>query len=474
MWLRWEGTGKYPNMEEGHMSTTDKARTPSIPAGPGLPGPVVAAAWTLSRRRLLEGLRRRYGSAFTINLMPFGPCVVLTDATLTKQLFTTDPLIAGTNDPNLGNVLGAGSTFALEGTEHRARRKRMVPPFHGRRLRAYEDLMVEETLLEAETWPQGVEFATRDPFMSLTLKIILRTVLGTRATEVPRLAELLPEVVELGARLTVSPLKEKPGRTWGAWAHYRRLRAEYDRLAFELIDEATADPLLEERDDVLAMLVQSRDEDGQPMGRQEIADELLTLFGAGHETTANTLAWAVERLRRNPAALDRIVAEVDAGGPTPFLEATILEVQRTRPVITDVGRRVIAESMTLGGWTLPRGHQVIVAIDLVHEDESAFPNAHRFDPDRFLNAPADSYSWIPFGGGTRRCIGAAFANQEMVVVLRTLLRDYELSTTYAPDEKWLSRGVSWSPADGGRAIVHRRSRPAVVTEEALHAHGVRQ
>jgi cytochrome P450 len=214
----------------------------------------VAGAWVLSRRRLLTGLRRRYGSAFTIDLMPFGPCVVLTDASLTKQLFTMNPLIAGTNDPNLGNVLGSGSTFALEGTEHRARRKRMVPPFHGRRLRAYEDLMVEETLMEAETWPQGTEFATRDPFMRLTLKIILRTVLGTRAEQVPRLAQLLPAVIELGARLTVSPFAEKPGRAWGAWARYRRMRAEYDKLAFELIDEVTADPRLDERDDVLAML----------------------------------------------------------------------------------------------------------------------------------------------------------------------------------------------------------------------------
>jgi cytochrome P450 len=444
------------------VSTIDEVRTPHLPPGPRLPGPVVAAAWVLSRRRLLDALRRRYGSAFTINLMPFGPCVVLTDASLTKQLLTTNPLIAGTNDPNLGNVLGPGSTFALEGAEHRARRKRMVPPFHGRRLRAYEDLMVEETLREAETWPQGVEFATLEPFMHLTLKIILRTVLGTRAERVPRLAELLPAIIELGARLTVSPVAEKPGRAWGAWARYRRMRAEYDQLAFELIDEAAADPSIEERDDVLAMLVQSVDEDGRPMGRQEIADELLTLFGAGHETTANTLAWAVERLRRNPSVLDRIVAEVDAGGPTPYLEATILEVQRVRPVIAELGRRVVAETMTLGNWTLPRGHQVIAAVDLVHEDESAFPAAHRFDPERFLDAPVDTYSWIPFGGGTRRCIGAAFANQEMIIVLRTLLREYELATTYAPDEKWHSRGVSWSPGRGGLAIVHRRSRPAVL------------
>jgi cytochrome P450 family 138 len=189
----------------------------------------------------------------------------------------------------------------------------------------------------------------------------------------------------------------------------------------------------------------------------------LTMFGAGHETTANTLAWAVERLTRHPALLDRLTAEVDGGG-SELVAATVLEVQRVRPVITDINRTVIAAAMPLGEWTIPRGHQVLVAIDFVQMDETVFPDPERFDPDRFLSARPGTYSWIPFGGGTRRCIGAAFADLEMNVVLRTLLRSYEFSTTYAPDEKWKSRGISWTPARGGRVVVHRRDPAHVLPQ----------
>jgi hypothetical protein len=241
------------------------------------------------------------------------------------------------------------------------------------------------------------------------------------------------------------------------------MRRAYDEVVFDLIDSVRADPNLADRDDVLAMLIQSRYDDGEPMSNQEISDELLTMIGAGHETTANTLAWAAERLTRHPALLDRLAAEVDAGG-SELLSATILEVQRTRPVITDINRTVIATSMQLGQWTLPQGHQVFVAIDLVHMDEAVFPNPGRFDPDRFRNARPGTYSWLPFGGGTRRCIGAAFADLEMNVVLRTLLRSYEFSTTYAPDEKWKSRGISWTPARGGRVVVHRREPAHVLAQ----------
>ena len=193
----------------------------------------------------------------------------------------------------------------------------------------------------------------------------------------------------------------------------------------------------------------------------EIADELFTLLGAGHETTANTLAWAVERLRRHPALLDRLVEEIDRGG-TELLAATVLEVQRTRPVVTEVARMIAGEPLQLGQWVIPPGYQIVVALDQVQLDENVFPDPMTFHPDRFIGAKPGMYSWIPFGGGTRRCIGAAFADMEMNVVLRTLLQDYELSPTTAPDEKWRSRGVAWTPGDGGRAVWHRRTVPQVV------------
>jgi cytochrome P450 len=193
------------------------------------------------------------------------------------------------------------------------------------------------------------------------------------------------------------------------------------------------------------------------MSRADIADQLLTLLAAGHETTASTLAWAVERLRRHPEVLRALVAEVDAGG-SALREATILEVQRTRPVIDLVGRQVKADSLRVGRWILPKGYAVLVSIALAHHNETVYPNPHAFDPGRFLDARPDLYQWIPFGGGTRRCLGAAFATMELNVVLRTMLRDVTLVPTDEPGERWYSRGVANAPARGGRAVVYRRSR----------------
>ncbi len=203
------------------------------------------------------------------------------------------------------------------------------------------------------------------------------------------------------------------------------------------------------------MLVQARYDDGAPMTRSEIADELLTLLTAGHETTAVTLAWTVERLRRHPGLLRRLVAEVDAGGGE-LRDATLIEVQRVRPVVEITARQVRAEKLELGRWTLPRGTVATVCIALLHDDPALFPAPHEFDPDRFLGARADMAAWIPFGGGVRRCIGAAFATLEMSVVLRTLLRDFTFAPTTDRPERSHNRGVTVAPAKGGRAVVSRR------------------
>jgi cytochrome P450 len=187
--------------------------------------------------------------------------------------------------------------------------------------------------------------------------------------------------------------------------------------------------------------------------------EVKQLFTTSPEIadTATTLAWAVERLRRHPAVLRRLADELDAGG-SDLREATILEVQRVRPVIDKTGRQVRAPSMELGRWTLPRGQVVAVSIYLIQRDEALFPHSRRFDPDRFVGAGPDTYQWIPFGGGARRCLGAAFAHMEMNVVLRTLLRDFTLEPTTERGERWHSRGIAFCPAKGGRAVVHRRSK----------------
>lgn len=417
----------------------------------------------VGRRRVMTLIRKRYGPSFTISMPPFGRQIVVTsDPDLIKQVFAAGPDVLGNPEPNLGRVLGERSVFGLEGEAHRARRKLLVPSFHGQRLKAYQGLIEAETLREAETWPQGREFETLTPFRRITLNVILRAVFGAEGAEFEELRQLLPQMVERGSKLALLPIPPTGIGPWNPWRSYLENRRRYDRLADHLITAALADPALAERNDVLAILLQSRYEDGGRMSRHEVADELLALLTAGHETTAATLAWAVERLRRHPAVLYRLVDEIDRGG-CELLRATLLEVQRTRPVIVTTARRVEAPQLHLGEWVIPQGYSVLVGIHLVQQDDAVFPDAAKFDPDRFISTAPDAYAWIPFGGGTRRCPGAAFAELEMTVVLRTLLREFDLGTSYEPGEPWRSHGVTYVPGRGGRAVVHRRQAARLVT-----------
>jgi cytochrome P450 len=291
--------------------------------------------------------------------------------------------------------------------------------------------------------------------MRITLNIILRAVFGSEGAEFAELRALLPRMIAAGSVLAAVPVPKFDGR-WSPWGRFWALRRRYDSIVARLIDIARGDGRLDERDDILALMLLSRYDDGSAMSHRQVADQLLTLLAAGHETTATTLAWAVERLRRHPDALRALVEEADAGGHA-LLDAAILEVQRTRPVIDLVGRQVKADSVQLGRWTVPRGYAVMVSITLMHDNESLFPDAQRFDPRRFLGVRPDLYQWIPFGGGTRRCLGGAFATMELTVVLRTMLRELTLVPTDRPAERWHFRGVANAPAKGGLAVVHRRA-----------------
>ena len=296
-------------------NTTTSSTTPAItvirPDGPSTPrfiqGGLALAAplWTIRR------LRERYGPAFTVNAPVVGKAVVISDPAEVKQLFTTSPEIADNVDFNLGRVLGPNSFFALSGEAHKRQRKLLVPPFHGRRLRTYEAIVAEEAVREMATWPEGREFATQDSMMRITLNAILRAVFGADGPELAALRELLPAMVKLGSRLAVLPIPRTDLGRWSPWGRWLAYRREYDAIVDRLIASAGPD-----RGDVLALMLQSRYEDGTGMSRDEIADQLLTLLGAGHETTATTLAWAVERLRRHPAVLRRLADEADAGGPS--------------------------------------------------------------------------------------------------------------------------------------------------------------
>lgn len=432
--------------------TMDGTRTPPEVR---IPRHLLGVAFVANRRGLLRALAARHGTAFGVRLPVFGRATFISDPALVKQLMMTPTEVAANLSPNLGRVLGEGSLFNLEGTEHRKQRKLLVPPFHGKRMHAYEAIVEEETLREAATWPQGEEFETLEPMMRITLNAILRAVFGAEGAEFDTLRRIMPPMVELGSRFTTLPVLSKDLGPRSPGGRFNAMRAEFDAVVDTLIAKALADPALDERDDVLAIMLRARYDDGSSMTNSDVADQLATMLAAGHETTATTMAWAVERLRRHPEILRRLVVEADEGG-SELRAATILEVQRHRPVIDLFGRHLQAD-LQLGEWTLRKGTNVIVGIGLIHDDDRVFPEAERFDPDRFLGTNPDLYAWVPFGGGTRRCIGAAFANMEMNVVLRTLLLHYELATTTEKGERFHNRGVAYAPAGRGRAVVRRRS-----------------
>ena len=435
----------------------------TLPPGPRAPALLQTFAGIARQRPWLERVRRRYGNVFTMRFVGFGTFVVVADPALIKQVFTEDPKVlhAGGERNPLGPVLGEHSLLVIDEDRHLEQRKLLLPPFHGKRMQAYEGLLEDITVAEIDAWPEGEPFATEPAFRRITLRTILRAVFGAVGEEVTELERVLPPFMDLGSIMSTvgRPLQRDLGRL-SPWGRFLRMRADVDARLDRLIERARRDPALDERNDILAMLVQATHTDGTPMTNAEMRDQLLTLLAAGHETTASSLAWAVERLRRHPEVTARLVEEADAGGRA-LRDATIREVQRQRPVIHFAARTTLGP-YELGGYTLPGDVRLALAAALTHFDPDLFPEPDRFLPDRFLDAKPDTYSWIPFGGGVRRCIGAAFAHMEMDVVLRTLLQRVELDA--APDEPaagWRFRGVATTPDDGGRAIVRRRARVPV-------------
>jgi cytochrome P450 len=415
-----------------------------------LPSAGVGLLYLAGRPDIASRIREHYGKAARVNIPGFGKCVAVADPALVKQVFTApaDVLHSGDSSP-LSRTLGRNSIFALDEDVHLAERRLMLPPFHGARMGDYERIFEEEALREMAEWPVNADFPTLDSMMMLTLNAILRAVFGAEGDEFDGLRRVLPPLVKVGSAMTALPWAQRDLGPRSPWARFLAHRAEYDALIDSLIAKHRADPQLEERSDVLALLLQARYEDGEPMTREQISDELLSILVAGHETTAGTLAWAIERLRRHPELLARLVDEAREGG-SELREATIWEVQRTRPVIVATERRAV-KPFQLADWEIaPRMHLVVDILGL-HNDAQLFPDPKRFNPDRFLDAAPDTYSWVPFGGGRRRCVGAAFAKLEMDVVLRMLLTRCELVPTTARDEKWRFRGVAFAPKRGGVA-----------------------
>ena len=403
---------------------------------------------------------RRYGDMFTLRIANEGTWVFVTDPDAVKQIFTGDPRLLHAGEANvvLLPVLGSHSVLLLDEGAHMAQRKLMLPPFHGERMRGYEQTMAQVAAREIERWPAGERLSTWPTMQAITLEVIMRTVFGV--TETGRL-ERLGDVLRSSLSWATDPrrlarLAMLGPRRIAEQGTLKRALQPTDELIFDEIRSRRDAPDLEERDDVLSLLLQARHDDGSAMSDQELRDELMTLLVAGHETSATALAWALEALARHPAALNRLREEVDAGDGT-YLDAVVQETLRLRPVIALVLRR-LTEPMEIGGRLLPAGVNVAPCIYLMHRRPDVYPNPRAFRPERFLERPPGTYTWIPFGGGVRRCLGASFAQFEIKVVLRELVARLDIRPARPRPERRVRRAIVFAPERGGELVVERRAR----------------
>jgi cytochrome P450 len=430
----------------------------ALPPGPSEPPAVQTARWLFRPLEFMESCRRRYGEAFSVRFLGFEtPMVMLSDPEAIRALYTArEHGLPPGRSVALLPVVGPRSVLLLEGAEHLARRKLMLGPFHGERLRAYEPVVREIVEREIDGWPADQPFAVHPRMQAVTLEVILRAVFGvTDPQRLERLRVLLRGLLES----TSSPrlqLRVLVARRFGRRGPLDALEAQtgaVDELLLAEIAERRADPAVGERDDILSLLVGARFEDGSAMSDRELRDQLVTLLLAGHETTATALAWTFDQLLRAPAALARLRAEVRDGGDE-YLRAVIAESLRLRPVVPLAGRRLASE-LRIDGLELPPGTDVTPAIWLAHTRADLYPNPLEFRPERFLEHPPATYAWIPFGGGVRRCLGAAFAEFEMRVVLTAVLRRYEVRAASTRPERIARRNITFSPRRGAPIIVAR-------------------
>jgi cytochrome P450 family 135 len=424
-----------------------------LPPGPRFPAAVQTAAWLANPWGFMDRCAARYGDTFTMRPVGEDPWVMISHPDAVKEVFNGPPelLHAGEGNRILLPVVGANSVLLLDDEAHREQRRLLMPPFRGNQLASYADTMTTVVKAEIARWPRGEPVRLHPRIQALTLEVILRAVFGL--SEGTRRDQLRAELVRMLTAATNTPLQAwvflaPPGiRT--ALTH--RLLRGVDRLLYAEIAERRRAADLNERGDVLSMLLQARHEDGQPMSDAEIRDELITLLLAGHETTATALSWAVERLVRHPDAQDRLTSEIRSG-EHQFRDAVVKETLRLRPVIAAVARLLTAP-MEIGGIRLPAGVTVAPSIYLVHRRSDIYPDPTRFQPQRFLEQRAGTYTWIPFGGGVRRCLGAAFAEYEMRVVLGALFDGCMVRPADQRPERARRRGITQAPGRGATVVL---------------------
>jgi cytochrome P450 family 110 len=438
--------------------------TPLLPPGPRIT-PLQTFRFLRNPSGLFHECRSRYGDPFTLPL-PVGNVVITGDPEGIREVFSADPALF---DPlgqlPLAPAVGDNSLLLMGGQRHKRERKLLMPPFHGERMRAYGQLMRELTLRTASDLRPGGTFRAQGMTQDISLEVIIRAVFGIEEPErVRRYREVLVAYLESYTPLLMMavPLRRSFGGM-GPWARFQRHVSELDQLlTAELANRRGHE---EGHTDILSLLLAARDEEGQPMTDAELKDELRTLLIAGHETTAIGMAWALYHLHREPETLTRLLAELAPLGPVPepealaklpYLAAVCDEALRLHPVVVAIGRRTLAP-FTLRGRELAPGTGIMVSIWLAHHDPERYPEPERFRPERFIERKFSPFEYLPFGGGARRCIGAAFAQSEMRIVLGTLLATHRFSLASDKPEHPVRRNITLGPA-GGVELVYEGPR----------------
>jgi hypothetical protein len=403
-----------------------------------------------------ESCRRRHGNRYTVRLLGSPPFVMHADPDHIREIFTAPPEVLHPGDGAriLEPVVGTYSVILLDEKDHLAQRRLMLPAFHGEKMQRMADLVTEVTEREVASWPTGSEITLHPRLQALTLEVILRAVFGLEPG--PRLGGLraaLTRILDFATRpMTLVPYLQKELGGHSRWGQFLALRREADALVYELIDErrAAGD---EDGEDVMAMLLVARHEDGSPMSAKELRDELMTLLVAGHETTASSLAFGMNLLARHPRVVEQLREDDD-----DYMTATIQEVLRARPVLPNAAPRLVKKPVTIGGWDYEPGPCLLANSYLVHHDPEIYSDPYSFRPERFLEEGPGTYTWIPFGGGRRRCLGASFALLEIKTVLREVLRRYEVQPGVDGAEVSRRRSITISPRLGASTVLRSRER----------------
>jgi cytochrome P450 len=433
----------------------------ALPSGPRLPPMLTTLVWAVAPTWVLDRCARRYGDTFTLTFGPSGrKLVILSDPQAVKAVFTAPPELApsAAGDSPIAPVMGPSSVITLVGAEHMRQRKLLLPPFHGERMREYEQTIVQATRGSMREWPIGQSMRLDERTRAITLEVILRAVFGVEAERMERLRAAITGLLtpaQLPALILFALRRPTGERPTGAIG---RSLDHLDVVIYEEIARRRQQSDLAERTDILSLLMLARDEDGEAMRDDELRDELVTLLLAGHETTATAVAWAVERLVRHPDKLARLVAEIDAGEGDEYMQAVVTETLRVRPVVPLVVR-LLREPLQVGDRVLPAGTRVVPSIYLTNRNPRVYDAPSEFRPERFLENGPETFSWIPFGGGIRRCIGASFATLEMKLILRTALAELtpEMPSRRRRRGEWnRRRAITLVPAAGARVVWRAR------------------